>query len=142
MHMMASIYPHDNPKIPATTKTDASQFYSVSAAARILDVSPSTVWRWIEGDKLPAYRVGPKKIRIKKEDLEAIIRPARAKREEVKMDKEKVGFEPPSQEELTRRQALVAQIFARRKERIIAPETTADLVKKVRDEERKSYASR
>ncbi|MDP2727190.1 MAG: helix-turn-helix domain-containing protein [Dehalococcoidia bacterium] len=123
-------------------ETDASQFYTVSSAARTLDVSPSTVWRWIEAKKLPAYRVGPKKIRIKKDDLETLIRPARAKREEANMDKERSVFEPPTQGELTKRQSLVAQILARRQERGIAPRTTSELVRKVRDQEKKSYASR
>ncbi|MBI2849403.1 MAG: helix-turn-helix domain-containing protein [Chloroflexi bacterium] len=125
----------------ALFKTRESQFCSVSEAARALDVSPSTIWRWIEAEKLPAYRVGPKKIRIKKEDLETIIRPARIRREEVAESKERAVSQPPSQDEIARRQALVARILARRKERVIAPETTADLVGKVRKQERKSHAS-
>ncbi|MDO8691519.1 MAG: helix-turn-helix domain-containing protein [Dehalococcoidia bacterium] len=123
-------------------ETSASQFYSVSAAARMLDVSPSTVWRWIEAEKLPAYRVGPKKIRIRKEDLEAAIRPARARRGEVRTDKERIVFEPPTDEELERRQALVSRMLAKRKERVIAPRTAADLVRKAREQERGSHASR
>ncbi|HLC29835.1 MAG TPA: helix-turn-helix domain-containing protein, partial [Dehalococcoidia bacterium] len=80
----ARAYPNHEPA--SLTKADGAPFYSVTEAARALGVSPSTVWRWIEADKLRAYRVGPKRIRIKKEDLEAIIRPARA-RAEVKTDK-------------------------------------------------------
>ncbi|MBI2305645.1 MAG: helix-turn-helix domain-containing protein [Chloroflexi bacterium] len=66
-------------------KGNDSQYCTVSEAARLLEVSPSTVWRWIEAERLPAYRVGPRNIRIKKEDLDRVITPAR---KEVIMDKE------------------------------------------------------
>jgi excisionase family DNA binding protein len=60
-------------------ETDGRAFYNVSEAARILGVSRSTVWRWIDAGELSAYRVGPKTIRIKAEDLAALMRPARAR---------------------------------------------------------------
>ena len=44
-------------------------YYTVEQAARLLQVSHSTVWRWIDAGKLVAYRVGPKAIRIRKQDL-------------------------------------------------------------------------
>ena len=53
-------------------------FYTVAEAARVLDVSPATVWRWIEAQKLPAYRVGPRRIRILKVDIDRVIQPARS----------------------------------------------------------------
>ncbi len=53
----------------AMTRATERDFYSVAQAARLLGVSPSTIWRWIDAARLPAYRVGPKNIRIKKEDL-------------------------------------------------------------------------
>ena len=122
-----------------TSRSKKGDYYTVSEAARILYVSPSTVWRWIEADKLPAYRVGPRAIRIKKQDLEAVVQPARAKRAPI--DRERILFQPVSQEKLARRQALVAQILEKRKERNIAPLTTADLVHKAREEEMRSYDS-
>jgi excisionase family DNA binding protein len=57
----------------------AGQYFTVGQAARRLQVSTSTVWRWIEAGKLPAYRVGPKAIRIKEEDLRSVIRPVKDK---------------------------------------------------------------
>lgn len=45
-------------------------FCTVAEAARMLGVSPATVWRWIVAQRLPAYRVGPRGIRIRKEDVE------------------------------------------------------------------------
>jgi excisionase family DNA binding protein len=115
------------------------QYYTVSDAARVLDVSPSTVWRWIAAGKLPAYRIGGKSIRIRKDDLQAIIHPARV--EVTTRNQEHPLNPPPTQEELARRQALVAQILARRKERVIAPLTSTDLVQMVRETGRRAYGT-
>ena len=57
-------------------------YYSVAQAAAALGVGHSTVWRWIASGKLPAYRVGPKNIRIKKQDLDNVIQPARPNRKD------------------------------------------------------------
>lgn len=62
-------------------------FYTIAEAARLLHVSQSTVWRWIEAQELPAYRVGPRRIRIRKQDLEEVVRPVQGKG--VRMLKEK-----------------------------------------------------
>jgi excisionase family DNA binding protein len=114
--------------------------YSVAEAAIVLGVSPSTVWRWIDAGKLPAYRVGPRSIRIRRADLHATIRPARAEAKEVRpMEREQLTRARPSPEELARRQALVKEILELRKQLVISPLTTADLIHKVRQEERRSY---
>ena len=120
-------------------QTDQRAFYSVAQAAQVLGVSRTTVWRWIEADKLPAYRVGPKNIRIRKEDLDRLVQPARSTRKEESPTMERVRFERPSQKEIARRKALVAQILALRDELKIAPLTSADLTRKVRKEEHQSY---
>jgi len=49
-------------------------FYTIQEAAKILRVSEGTVWRWIRDQKLPAYKVGDRAIRIKREDLSSVIR--------------------------------------------------------------------
>ncbi|MGQ0570101.1 MAG: helix-turn-helix domain-containing protein [Armatimonadota bacterium] len=108
-----------------------AEFYTVPEAARRLRVSPATIWRLIDGGRLRAYRVGPRGIRIKPADLEALIEPAR---KEAAMDMDKLG-PPPSPAELTRRHAVVARILANRKGRVIAPMTTADLVREARRDE-------
>ncbi len=56
------------------SESDA-EFYTVSEAARELRVSQATVWRWIEARRLPAYRVGPRRIRIRRRDLLSVVRP-------------------------------------------------------------------
>lgn len=45
---------------------------SISEAAELKSVSPLTIRRWIQQGKLRAYRYGPKTIRIRVADLEAM----------------------------------------------------------------------
>ena len=50
----------------------------VRQAASVLGISQSTAWRWINQHLLPAYRVGRKRVYVKRSDLTPLIRPARA----------------------------------------------------------------
>ena len=114
-------------------QTEAKRYCTVSSAAKALEVSPSTIWRWVEACRLPSYRVGPKRIRIKKEDLDCVIQPVRP--DEEARDMLAALVKPPTPEELARRKALVAESLGHRNECNIAPLTTADLVRLVRDGE-------
>ena len=116
-------------------------YYTVPEAARELDVSPSTVWRWIEAKKLPAHRVGARKIRIRKDDLRAVVMPARPEEPTLDAPTERYVFVPPTEEELARRQEVVARIQELRGKIGIAPLTTADLIQQVRDEREERYRS-
>ncbi len=51
-------------------------FYTVPEAAEALGVSVSTIRRWIADRRLPAFRLGPKALRIRKQDVETASRPA------------------------------------------------------------------
>jgi excisionase family DNA binding protein len=126
-----------NFKVITMTSSQERDYYTVAQAAKVLDVSPSTIWRWIKAAKLPAYRVGPRKIRIKKADLPIIITPARTK--EVSMEKQPTTFQPPTAEELARRKTLVDQIIQLREQCDIAPLTTTALIQQVRSQEQSSY---
>ena len=53
------------------------EFYTVSEAAKMLDVSRTTIWRWINEGRLGAYRVGGRTIRIRRQDVQKMLRPAR-----------------------------------------------------------------
>ncbi len=55
---------------------DKPVYLSVRQTADILSVSPQTIRRYIEQNILPAYRVtGSNTIRIKHEDVEALLEP-------------------------------------------------------------------
>lgn len=49
---------------------------TIEEAARLLRVSPVTIWRMVKSGELPAVRVGKKVMRIRKADLAAVITPA------------------------------------------------------------------
>jgi excisionase family DNA binding protein len=114
-------------------------YVTVAEAAKELDVSPSTVWRWIEARRLPAFRVGARKIRIKKVDLAKVVRPLKAEDGSTRLTEDL--FARPSDEELARRREVVARILANQAGRSIAPLTTADLIHQVRDEREERYRS-
>jgi excisionase family DNA binding protein len=58
-------------------------YFSVRQAAEFLSVSPRTIRRYIDQNFLPAYRVaGSNTIRIKREDLEALLEPVNTSAEE------------------------------------------------------------
>jgi excisionase family DNA binding protein len=75
--MVARREPHrtNKPHTPRTRRNSADDFVTVREAAGTLGVSPSTVWRWVDAGKLPASRVGPRAIRIRRSDVEAAIGP-------------------------------------------------------------------
>jgi excisionase family DNA binding protein len=50
---------------------------TVPEAAAVLKVSPVTVSRWLRQGRLPAYRLGPRAVRIRRADLAAVFSPAR-----------------------------------------------------------------
>jgi excisionase family DNA binding protein len=94
-------------------------FYTVAEAADELGISPSTVWRWIQSEKLPAYRVGPKAIRIKKTDLASAVRPAGPSRKEVSaidqsMTIVRTDIKPLTKAEIQRGLAALAEAKALR----------------------------
>jgi excisionase family DNA binding protein len=51
------------------------ELYDVAAVAEYFAVHPMTIRRWAHSGRLPARRVGAK-LRFKREDLEAFLRPA------------------------------------------------------------------
>jgi len=50
---------------------------TVPEAAAVLKVSPVTVSRWLRQGRLPAYRLGPRAVRIRRAELAAVFSPAR-----------------------------------------------------------------
>jgi excisionase family DNA binding protein len=48
---------------------------SVARAAEHYDVSERTIRRWITSGQLPAWRIGPRVLRVDLDDLEKLARP-------------------------------------------------------------------
>jgi excisionase family DNA binding protein len=58
------------------TKLDpTSEWMTPQDVANLIHITAVTVRTWIKEDRLPAYRFGPKMIRIKRRDVEALIEP-------------------------------------------------------------------
>lgn len=60
---------------PATGNDD--RLLTTAQAAKLLGVHAVTVRRWINEGKLPAYRVGEKAVRIRRDDLAHLLTPMR-----------------------------------------------------------------
>jgi len=105
--------------------TDETAYATVSEAARLLRVSVPTVWRWIDSGRLPAYRVGSRSIRIRRTDLESLVRPARPMKERTMEDKViRLGDRAVDPKELVA--ALLegqTGILARRRGKLLEPST-------------------
>lgn len=51
------------------------EFLTVTEAATLVRVSSSTIRRWIREGNLPAYRLGPRRLGLRREDLSALVTP-------------------------------------------------------------------
>jgi excisionase family DNA binding protein len=52
---------------------------SAKEAADYLRISESTVWRYVDQNIVPAYRVGKKRVWFKRSDLDALLKPLRGR---------------------------------------------------------------
>ena len=111
----------------------SAEFVTVREAADVLKVSTVTIKRWIKQGRLRAYHIGPRAIRINTADLQALWQPAW--RGGGAMHQEQSTVPRPSKEEQERRHALIANIHAKREERVITPLTSAELVHRSREKE-------
>ncbi len=48
-------------------------YLTVAEAATLLRVAQSTIRRWIRQGDVPAYRIGPRRVALKRTDLDALI---------------------------------------------------------------------
>lgn len=54
-----------------------TEFLTIAEAAALLKVDRSTIRRWIDRGDLPAYRVGQRAVRLRRDELERVIAPVR-----------------------------------------------------------------
>jgi excisionase family DNA binding protein len=100
-----------NTHAPLSYHSTTTQFLTVSQAARLLAVHPSSIRRWISAGKLPAYRVGDKGIRLSIADVLELARPlSRPEQKREPMEKaERLGIRPLTEEEQKAALAAVAR---------------------------------
>lgn len=54
-------------------RREQQRLRSIAVAAEHADVTPRTVRRWVASGLLPAYRVGPRLLKVDLEDLDRMI---------------------------------------------------------------------
>ncbi len=57
------------------SETGQRKLMTIAAAAAYADVHPVTLRRWVAAGRLPAYRVGPRLLKVDRDELEGIVRP-------------------------------------------------------------------
>ncbi len=58
--------------------TLGEDYLTVTEAAALLRVAPSTIRRWIREGELPAYRLGRRRVGLKRDELSQLVKPVRA----------------------------------------------------------------
>ncbi|MGH2584585.1 MAG: helix-turn-helix domain-containing protein [Dehalococcoidia bacterium] len=56
--------------------TGQGELLTVAEAAQTLRVSTTTMRRWLRLGRLPSYKIGRQSIRIRRENLDRVVRPA------------------------------------------------------------------
>lgn len=59
-------------------RIDVDEYLTVAKAAALLRVHQSTIRRWIDQGSLPAYRVGQRRLALKRADVDRLVRPVAA----------------------------------------------------------------
>lgn len=105
---------------------------STRDAARLLRISESTVWRWINQDIVPSYRVGRKRVWLRRSELEKLIKPARKKAGDEMAKRESLNLVPmapyraPDPDAVRKARAFQARLVAKRGGKLF-PESWADI---------------
>jgi excisionase family DNA binding protein len=72
---MSTLPPHVLRRLKPMRALD-EEYVTVAEAATLLRVAPSTVRRWIREGDVPAYRIGQRRVALKRDDLSNLITPA------------------------------------------------------------------
>jgi len=62
-------------KAATPEQLDPTKYATVKEAAEMLGVNSATVRRWIDAELIKAYRLGPRMLRVKRSDLDALLSP-------------------------------------------------------------------
>lgn len=99
--------------------SDAEELLTIAEVAKLLKVSVVTLHRWLMQGRLPAYRLGPRGVRIRRSDLGKVLTPTL---EEADTSGEETSagagltFCPLTEAEADRRLAAIKQVQAIREE--------------------------
>ena len=104
------------------------QYVTIVKAAELLQVSKSTLWRWINKGELPAYRFGYRRVLIKQKDLDKLITPARREKGEAMAQAEQGKTKPMTAREqelaleaIDKVRHLQQEMLAKRGGKLFAP---------------------
>ena len=85
-------------------------YVTVSEAAEILHVGTSTIRRWIREERIPAYRLGQRRIYLKRADLSSVIAPIRPRTITIETDIERARARRLTEEEKRRGLAAIERL--------------------------------
>jgi excisionase family DNA binding protein len=113
---------------------------TLTEAATLLKVSVVTLRRWIKQGRLPAYHVGPRKVRIRRSDLAHAFTPT--SQEEVSAVPESITVRPLTDAEVAAQrqaieesQAFIERLRAKRGGKPL--DSSAPLIRRAREERSK-----
>ncbi len=87
--------------------TAADDYVTVREAATILRVGQSTIRRWIREERVPAYRLGQRRVLLKRADLGRLLSPVQVGQE---TSEERISVPRLTHEERARGLAAVAHL--------------------------------
>jgi excisionase family DNA binding protein len=65
---------HSRRREAGVMTTDDSELLTIAEATRLLKVGRTTLHRWLKSGRLRAYQVGPKAVRIRRGDLNTVMK--------------------------------------------------------------------
>jgi excisionase family DNA binding protein len=93
-------------------QSQADDLLTVKEAAAVLKVSPITISRYLKSGRLRSYQVGPRNIRIRRSDLQEVLKPTKGK--EVEAMREEGRQTPLTKEEVEKQETAMREAAALR----------------------------
>ena len=85
-------------------------YVTVSEAAEILHVGTSTLRRWIREKRIPAYRLGERRILLRRGELDSLVTPVRRRFIPIETDIERVRNRRLTKEQQQRALAAIERL--------------------------------
>lgn len=88
-------------------------YVTISEAAEILHVGTSTLRRWIREERIPSYRLGQRRVYLKRTELQSLITPIQRRSITIETDIERVRNRRMTREQQERALAAIERIQQR-----------------------------